>query len=72
MTAGRTPKQIKSLRESIWMPNRFSRTVRSFLVEAIFPSNISQTPESIRQDSAPCMSPRSARETPVKAVSIPK
>ena len=45
MTAGRAPKQIKSLRESICMPNRRSRRVLSFFVDAIFPSNISQTPE---------------------------
>ena len=47
MAAGSTPKQIRSLRESIWTPNRFSSFVHS-IVEASFPSNMSQMPEIIR------------------------
>ena len=51
ITDGRTPKQTKSQRESICIPNFFSSSVL-FRVRATLPSNISKRPESIRQTIA--------------------
>jgi hypothetical protein len=41
-----------SHRESIWIPKRFSISVLSFFVLAIFPSNISHRPDSARHNTA--------------------
>ena len=52
MAAGSTPKQTRSLSESIWMPKRFSASVRPFFVRAMRPSNASSSPASIRHSMA--------------------
>ena len=44
------PKAIKSDNESIWMPNFFICVVRSFLLLATFPSNVSHSPEKSRKN----------------------
>ena len=46
--AGNTPKQTKSQRESICIPN-FCASSDRFMALAILPSNISQIPQIIRQ-----------------------
>ena len=71
MTAGSTPKHTRSLSESICMPKRFSRSVRS-MVEATFPSNMSQTPETMRHSSAHCMFPPMAKLRPRNDDSMPR
>ena len=70
MTPGSTPKQIRSLSESICTPKRFSWAVRS-MVEAIFPSNISHKPARSRHKSAQGSFPPMAKPMPVRPVSIP-
>ena len=52
MTPGSTPKQTTSLSESIWMPKRFSCSVRFFFVRAMRPSKASSRPETIRHSRA--------------------
>ena len=71
MAAGRTPKQMRSLRESICTPKRFSCGVLSFFVEAMVPSNISHRPASSRHSSAQGRPPRMASPMPARPVSIP-
>ena len=70
-TAGSTPKHMISLNESICMPNVRSSLVRSFFVDAMVPSNISQTPASIRQISEPTYLSFMASITPRKPIHIP-
>ena len=72
MTEGSTPKQMRSLKESIWMPKHRSPRVLSFLVEAIFPSNMSQMPEISRQISAPFRSLSRAKRMPENPDSMPR
>ena len=52
ISAGNIPKHTTSQSESIWTPYNFSSSVLFFLLLAIFPSNISQRPESARHVTA--------------------
>ena len=51
MALGSTPNDTRSHSESIWMPNTSASFVR-FVARAIFPSNISQRPQSARPITA--------------------
>ena len=53
------------------MPKRFSLRLRSCLVEATLPSNMSQTPEIIRQTMAQTTFPSKAQRMPENPDSIP-
>ena len=71
MAAGKTPKLIRSHKESICIPNAFSSGVR-FMVEAILPSNASQRPASNKHTTENVVYPQqSAAAMPTKPKAKP-